>query len=521
MFPLVIFAKADKDKIDQSPVGKIKRDVEFLSSANLEGRLTGSKGEQIAADYIENRFKTIGLAPYKSKYKWEFTTKVGMKVGDNAYFKIFDNPLTIGNEVIVMPYGLGSKVGGFALPKVNEPNNVWLVPMTELNLKASNTPQKLMYEYAKNCINNGASSIVFYNDGESVQDVSLLNLPTFEPLSKPVVVLNSKSYVRYIKPNLKKDWIIVDGILGFEEANATGKNVTGFIDNKAPFTVIVSASFDHLGNFGNMQFGADNNASGVAALLAIAEMLKASGLKRYNYLLIAFSGKEQDYQGSKIFLQQNEFLVPSISCMIDLDMLGRFNATTRSVYVKGVGTSPTWSSLLQTMNKGFKLNIDSSGYGLSDYTTFYKNNIPVLCFSTGYHDDYRRNTDVSDKLNFVGEYDIINYIYRIVSEIDKQSKLIFNKTNDQLQKLENQKLDLGIIPDFSYTDYGVKIATTMPQKKANIAGMMSGDIITKIGPFTIYDFEEYLKAMKKTEPGREVTIIVKRGNNEFKFFVVL
>jgi C-terminal processing protease CtpA/Prc len=145
----------------------------------------------------------------------------------------------------------------------------------------------------------------------------------------------------------------------------------------------------------------------------------------------------------------------------------------------------------------------------------------VLCFSTGYHDDYRRNTDVSDKLNFVGEYDIINYIYRIVSEIDKQSKLIFNKTNDQLQKLENQKLDLGIIPDFSYTDYGVKIATTMPQKKANIAGMMSGDIITKIGPFTIYDFEEYLKAMKKTEPGREVTIIVKRGNNEFKFFVVL
>jgi|694.fasta_scaffold128918_1 Iap family predicted aminopeptidase len=521
LIPVLSFAKSDKDKIDQSPVAKIKRDIDYLTSDRMEGRLTGSNGELHAAEYIESRFKTMNIAPYKSKYKWEFTTKGGMKVGANAYFKIFEQSLKIGSEVIVMPYGNGNSILGFTMPKVYEPDNVWMISMKELKVNESNNPQKVMYEYAQSCIEKGAQSIVYYNDIDVFQDISQLNLLSFQPLSKPVTVINNKAYQYYIKPNLKKDWIVVDAKLGFEESNATGKNVVGMIDNKAPFTVVIGAHYDYIGNLGAEYKGADDNASGVAALLALAEMVKSAGIKNYNYMFIAFSGKEQNLQGSKSFLKQNEYFTPTISCMIDIDMVGRLKPTARELYISGYGTSPKWSSMLTMMNKGFNLKIDSSGYGYSDYTSFYNKNIPVLRFSTGYHEDYMQPSDKADKINTSGEYDIISYIYRVVTEIDRNTKPVFNKTNDILPKLENQKSDIGIIPDFSFADNGIRIAACIPNKTASKSGMNSGDVITKIGPFTIIDFDDYIEAMRKTDQGREVTVVVKRGKNEYKFFVVL
>jgi len=521
VFPFVSFAKVDKEKIDQSPIGKLKRDIEYITSDLTEGRMTGSKGELVAAEYIENRFKSMSINPYKSKYKWEFTTKTGMCVSSSAYFKLFDQNLKIGNEVIVMPYGSGSSLSGFSLPKVYEQDNVWLISMKDIKVLEQNNPQKYLHEQARSFIQRGASSVLFFNDIDPSQDLTQLNLQPFETLDKPVCVLNHKAYEYYIKGNLKKDWIIVDAKLGFEESNSTGKNIVGHIDNKAPFTIVISAHYDHLGNFGENYKGADDNASGVAALLSLAEMIKLAGLKNYNYVFIAFSGSQQGMQGSKNFLQQNEFFAPTIAALIDLNMLGRYNNITKNIFVSGVGTSPIWSGILQTSNKGLTLKIDSSGYGYSDYTNFYNKNIPVLQFSTGYHDDYLKVSDDATKINYAGEYDIINYMYRVIAETDRRTKPIFNKTNDIVPELEKLKTDLGIIPNFTFNDNGIQIGACIPNKLASKSGMLSGDVITKIGPFKIIDFDDYMQAIRKSEPGKEVTFIVQRGKNEFKFFVVM
>jgi len=517
---MLSLARAEKEKTDVSPAAKIKRDIEYIASANTEGRLTGSKGEAMVADYLENRFKSLDIAPYKNKYRWEFTTKTGIKVGDGAYFKLFDQSLKIGQEVIVLPYSSGHSLSGFTMPKVYEQDNVWMMSLRDIKAQESNNVQKLLYDQARLAISQGASAVVFFNDVDVFQDLSQVNLQSFEPLGKPVVLLNHKAYDDYLKNNLKRDWIIVEARLGFEDANATGKNIVAMIDHKAPFTIVVGAHYDHLGNFGESYRGADDNASGVASLLLLAEMARQGGLRNFNYLFIAFSGKEQGLQGSKAFLQQNEQMVPSIAAMIDLDMLGRLNAT-RDLYISGIGTSTAWADMVNMMNKGFKLKIDSSGYGYSDYTTFYNHNIPVLRFSTGYHDDYMKPSDEPSKINYLGVYDVTSYIFRVLGETDRRSKPVFNKTNDILVKLEKQKGDLGIIPDFSFSENGIRIAACIPNKTAAKSGMLSGDIISKIGPFSIVDFDDYMEAMRKSEAGREITVIVKRGKNDYKFFIVL
>ena len=520
--PSLLFAKKpEPNKEDNTPFAKINNDVRTLCSAEYGGRLAGTPGEDLSATYIQNRFKSIGILPYKNKYEWEFDFKGGARIGNNAYFNIFDNKLTIGTDVIFLPYGKGNDIKGFALPNVNEPDNVWLIPISKLNLLSSNSPQKLLYEFASNCASKKANAIVFLNDVNISQDLTMMNLNTFESLNIPIVFMNYKAYQSYIKPNLKKDWIEVEAKMGYENVNILSKNVIASIDNKAPFNIVIAAHYDHLGNQGVLYQGADNNASGVAALLSVAEMVKNYGLKRFNYIFIAFSGTEFDLQGSKAFIQQNDYLLNNISCMINLDKVGRYDAIKKNIFINGVGTSPIWMPTLAKINKGFNLNIDSTGVGYGDYNSFYYKNIPVLNISTGYNDDYNRPSDDEKKINYQGIFEVSSYTYRLLSELDKQTKLIFNKTKEIVPDLDKLKTDIGIIHELTYNQNGCRIATTLPGSKADKAGMLSGDVLVKIGAFPIIDFEDYIEALTKTTKGVETTFIVKRDKKEYKFFLVL
>lgn len=515
------FGKKIDDKSDNTPAGKIKNDISELCSAKFEGRLAGTDGEKLAADYIENRFKEMNIPEYKSKYQWDFTFKGGVRLGNNAYFKVFENKLAIGADVIFLPYGKGNSLMGSAMPNVNEPDNVWLIPISKLKLNVASNPQKVLHDYAQDCANQQASAVLFLNDVDASQDLSMLNLNSFEQVKVPVLFMNAKAYQTHIKPNLRKDWIEIDGKLGYENSNVTSRNVIACIDNKAPFNIVIAAHYDHIGNTGTLYQGADHNASGVAALLSVAEMVKAYNLKRFNYIFLALSGHESDMQGAKAFLQQNEFMLNNISCMINLDMLGRLDNAKKELFVNGVGTSPAWGPLLQKVNKGLSLQIDSTGVGYSDYNLFYYKSIPVLNVSTGYHDDYNRESDEEKKINYNGIVEISGFVYRMIFDLDKQSKLIFNITKNMMAELSNLKSDIGVIHDFTFNQNGCRIAATLPGSTADKAGMLHGDVIIKIGAFNIIDLEDYKEALSKSITGKEITIVVKRGKTDYKFFVVL
>jgi Zn-dependent M28 family amino/carboxypeptidase len=154
--------------------------------------------------------------------------------------------------------------------------------------------------------------------------------------------------------------------------------------------------------------GADDNASGTAALIELAKLLKKSKLKKHNYLFLAFSGEELGLFGSKYYVEHPTVSLTTMDYMINMDMVGRMNDSTKTITVGGFGTSPTWSTIIISDPKApFQIKIDSSGTGPSDHTSFYRKDIPVLFFFTGLHSDYHKPSDDANKINYLGELYIV------------------------------------------------------------------------------------------------------------------
>ena len=245
------------------------------------------------------------------------------------------------------------------------------------------------------------------------------------------------------------------------DSTVTGTNVLGFIDNQADKTIIIGAHYDHLGMGGEgslyrgeaaIHNGADDNASGVAVLLNLAGRLTDS-LKGNNYLFIAFSGEELGLLGSNYFVKNPTIPLSDVNYMINLDMVGRLRED-KTLSVSGTGTSPIWNQVLTTANPGFKLVLKESGVGPSDHTSFYLQDIPVLHFFTGQHEDYHKPTDDADKLNYEGMGAISDYIMAILDELDDKPKLAFRTTKNESEEVPRFKVALGVIPDYLFDGQG-------------------------------------------------------------------
>ncbi len=326
----------------------------------------------------------------------------------------------------------------------------------------------------------------------------------------------------YSSPFLQEFIIKVDSIT---KNTRTGTNVIGYIDNKAPYTIVLGAHFDHLGygedhnsmykgNEHLIHNGADDNASGTAALLELARLLKKEKKPSYNYLFIAFSGEELGLFGSKYFVEHPTINLQQVSYMINMDMIGRLN-DSMALTIGGVGTSPTWDSIIHKSNFNVKVKIDSSGTGPSDHTSFYRKDIPVLFFFTGLHEDYHKPTDDFDKINYTGEAKIVQWVYQIIQSSKKYHKLSFTKTREvQMNTAHSMKVTLGIMPDYTFNEKGVKVDGVIDDKPAKKAGIQAGDIIIQIDTWPVNDLNGYMKILSNEffKKGYTTTVIVSRKN---------
>ena len=298
----------------------------------------------------------------------------------------------------------------------------------------------------------------------------------------------------------------------------------------APYTVIIGAHYDHLGygEDGNSLYhgaekkihpGADDNASGTAALMELGRLLKKTKSLRTNYLFIAFSGEESGLIGSKYFTEHPSVALSKISYMVNMDMIGRLNDSTHVLTIGGYGTSPQWAALISgTLNKKiFVLNADSSGTGPSDHTSFYLKNIPVLFFFTGIHPDYHKPTDKPDKINYVGEMEVIHLIYDITQKMDGMNKPVFAKTRDkQFGVAPAFNVTLGLMPDYSFSGSGLRIDAISEGRPAEKAGLKAGDIIIKLGDYSVISLQTYMEALSKFNRGDQTTVEFLRDKEEMK-----
>lgn len=310
------------------------------------------------------------------------------------------------------------------------------------------------------------------------------------------------------------------------DSTITGNNVIGFINNNAEKTIIIGAHYDHLGYGGEgslyrgeekaVHNGADDNASGVAIMLNLAERLKVKNdnaeiKDENNYLFMSFSGEEMGLLGSNYFSKNPTIDANSINYMINMDMVGRLKAdSTLAVY--GVGTSPIFKQTIKAHNDRFKLVQNESGVGPSDHTSFYLIDVPVLHFFTGQHEDYHKPADDSDKLNYEGMNLISDYIFDIISDLDDNGELAFRKTKNESEETPRFKVGLGVVPDYLFDGKGMRIDGTREETPAFNAGLQKGDVVVKLGDSTVTDMMSYMRALSVFEKGDEAAITVKRGS---------
>jgi len=306
-----------------------------------------------------------------------------------------------------------------------------------------------------------------------------------------------------------------------------GRNVIGTIDNGSKYSILIGAHYDHLG-WGDenslsdqraIHNGADDNASGVAALLQLAERLGKLDLK-HNIIFIAFTGEEKGLLGSHYFADSQKSGLKSVSFMVNMDMVGRLDSLRR-LAVHGIGTSPSFVPAMEKITAPhFQFKLDSSGMGPSDHTSFYLNEVPVLHFFTGQHAQYHKPEDDVELINFEGLHDVAIYIEQLVIELDKKNRLKFEKTRDASEVKMSFKVTLGIIPDYLYDGQGLKIDGVRDDRPASKAKLQKGDVILKMGEFDIHSMDDYMRALGQFNPSEEILLLYTRDGVVSKTTVV-
>lgn len=299
----------------------------------------------------------------------------------------------------------------------------------------------------------------------------------------------------------------------------TAHNITGFINNSRERTIVIGAHYDHLGKGYHINsrstktepihYGADDNASGVATVLSIAEQLKANNIEEnFNYIIVFFSAEEIGLIGSKAWLK-NYVDSFNLAAMINLDMVGRMKDVKVQLY--GAGTSRSWDNFKTTLSDSIQWEVDNSGLGPSDHASFYLDSIPALHFFTGQHEDYHKETDTHEKLNYGGMALLSQTIYSSLLTLEKTEAFNFNTTkNKTSKKRPSLKVTMGIMPSYISNDSGLKIDGIIQGKPAQHANMRKGDIIIAIGSKKIKDIYDYMEVLSLYNPGDKTTVKVLR-----------
>jgi Zn-dependent M28 family amino/carboxypeptidase len=259
--------------------------------------------------------------------------------------------------------------------------------------------------------------------------------------------------------------------------------------------------------------GADDNASGTAGVLELAQYF-AKHPARHSMLFMAFSGEELGLLGSAHWVGEPTIDLARVRTMFNLDMIGRLEPDSRRLNVQGIGTSPAWKDLVQEHNdtEKFDLALIDDGHGSSDHSSFYSKDVPVLFFFTGLHTDYHRPSDDVEKINFTGQEEVVRYIAEIISAADARSDIPFTRVQKTAeQKVSRFNVYVGTIPDYAHTENGFRITGASPGSPAEKAGMKEGDILTRFGETEIRNIYDYMTALSRHNPGEEVPVVVRRG----------
>jgi len=321
----------------------------------------------------------------------------------------------------------------------------------------------------------------------------------------------------------------------------TGHNVVGYLPaNAAPATpldkpyVMLGAHYDHLGRgdqgnslarseeAGRIHYGADDNASGVAAVLAVGARLAA--LKRPRGVILAFwSGEELGLLGSADFVKAPPVPVDRIAAYVNFDMVGRMK--DNKLTVQAVGSSSIWTPLVEELNKtsGFDVQLVKDPYLPTDITSLNQVSVPSLGFFTGSHEDYHRPTDVASTINYTDLDRIVGFATAVTERVLTRSEAPdFVKVDQTVQPASRTSMRIftGTIPDYSTEANGLVLSGVIGGGPAEKAGLKQGDVIVELAGqkiANIYDYTYALDVLKVAEPAK---VVYMRGGERFETEII-
>ncbi len=523
-------------KADKAMLADLKKNIGYLADDKLEGRRTGTPGEKLAYEYISAAFSKNKLIAKgdNGTYIQEFEVNEGKQINPSSYLAINGNNLLVEKDFFPFVYSPNTKLEATPAIALQESGTVWFWDLKEVLEENKNNPHFDLADAIKTKVwsvtTKGATAMIIYNTSSIADELKFEPKAKIEATKIPVLFIKKEIKEKYLKDETATVNVKIN--VDISDKKRMGHNVIGYIDNGATNTIILGAHYDHLG-YGEdhnslytgttpmIHNGADDNASGTAALIELSKMLRHTKFKQNNYLFISFSGEELGLYGSKYYADHPTVDLNRTDYMINMDMVGRLNDSTHGLSIGGYGTSPTWGALLSEKNDFFKIKFDSSGTGPSDHTSFYRKDIPVLFFFTGAHSDYHKPSDDADKINYVGELQVIKYIYSIIGDANDKDKLVFTKTRDpQSMGKTALKVTLGIMPDYTYSGSGVRVDGVSEGKLAQRTGIKTGDVLIQLGDHKFSDVQTYMEALMKFSKGDATKVKLKRGPEELTFDII-
>lgn len=345
-----------------------------------------------------------------------------------------------------------------------------------------------------------------------------------------------------------------------------GYNVVGILPGTDALlkdeAIVVGAHFDHLGHGGGdslqansteIHHGADDNASGVAALLELAKMFAAEKKNRRTIIFVAFGGEEEGLLGSKFYLNNPSLPLEKTVAMFNLDMVGRLK--DNKLTIGGTGTASEWKTLIETKNVAagnapqpqivnaasmknapaiqtetsanfplFSLTLNEDGFGPSDHSSFYSKQIPVLFFFTGIHEDYHKPSDTADKINYEGLKQVASFVGTLVKAVDANQKrptyAVAKSSNSEMGR-RGFNVSLGTIPSYSEAgNDGLVIDGVREDSPAAKAGLKAGDKIVGLAGKEVRNIKDYMEILSEMKAGEKYDVAIMRGTEKLALIII-
>ena len=581
LFVIIGFTVSAQKPNSEITVKELKENIGYLASDELKGRKSGEPGDLMAAEYIREKFKNAGLELLFEKGFQKFGLVTSAEIGQGNKLTVNGNDFEV--EKSFLPYAFSANTtvsagvvfAGYGLEvnrdtlqwndyKTVDVSGKWVLALQgDPDLENQQSPYiEFSSERSKALFaaDNKAAGLILVA-GKKFREKDELASLVFDKNSAgysiPIIevtrelankILGGKTTIEALETemdNLKKPVSFkteatVSASINVIQKEAETRNVAALLpgndNNLKNEYIVVGAHFDHLGMGGSgsgsratdtiaVHNGADDNASGVATIIQLAEKLAADKKNKRSIIFAAFSAEEMGLVGSKEFVNKPPVKTDKMVAMFNFDMVGRLDKTSNVLSIGGSQTSAESEKLMTDLNTGFELTFAPEGVGPSDHASFYLQNIPVFFVSTGAHPDYHTPNDDAEFINYEGTKKVAEYAVLLIESVaNRETELTFQEAGPKFQRSRGgkYKVTLGVMPDFAGIEKrGLRIDSVTKGKPADKAGMKKGDIITAIEGKKVGGIHDYMSRLQTMETGQQISVDILRDDKPTVLIVQL